>query len=124
MDEKFKFVYDDETNILYKYYYGEIKLEDIISSWDYAINNNLIPKSTKGFIMDYRNASLGIKITESHKIAAYYKKNIDIFGNYKIAILTKNPKDIVIPTLVESKDDGYFSKPFYTLEAAIRWVLI
>ena len=63
MEEKFKYNFDESTGILYKSYFGEITLEDIYSSWDYAINENLIPKTTKGFILDYREASFKIKIT-------------------------------------------------------------
>lgn len=123
MEEKFKYEYDKETGILYKYYYGPITLEDIYSSWDYAIANNLIPKETKGFILDYRNGSLDISIKENHKIAEYYKEHIEIFGDFRIAVITQSVKDLTIPLLVELKDDGYASKPFYTVEAAIKWVL-
>ncbi|MGQ8336789.1 hypothetical protein ACUNWD_09580 [Sunxiuqinia sp. A32] len=41
----------------------------------------------------------------------------------KIAIVTESPKDIVIPTLVQNEDDGYLSRPFSSIEAAIKWVL-
>ena len=64
-----------------------------------------------------------LKIEEHAEIANFYKKHIDIFGNFKIAIVTEEPKDIVIPILVESLDEGYTSCPFSTLEAAINWVL-
>lgn len=123
MKEKFKYIFDDSTGILYKYYYGSITLEDIFSSWDYAISENLIPKETKGFILDYRNATFDIAIKEHSGISDYYKEHLDIFGNFKIAIITQTSKDITIPSLVELKDDGYSSRPFYTLEAAIKWVL-
>ena len=123
MEEKFKFVFDRVTGILYKYYYGSITLEDIFSSWDYAINNNLIPKETKGFISDYRKASFEINLSEYSRIADYFKKHLDIFGNKRIAVITQNPKDAVIPDLVETKDEGYLSRPFYTPEAAVQWVL-
>lgn len=123
MEEKFKYDFDSSTGILYKFYYGPITLEDIFSSWDYAISNNLVPKETKGFLLDYRDAELDIDIKEYYKIPDYYQKHLDVFGGCKIAILTQSKRDIAIPTLVEAKDDGYLSQPFYTLEAAIQWVL-
>jgi len=123
MGEKFKFKFDSSLGILFKYYYGLISIEDIESSWEYAFENDLIPKDKKGFILDYRNSNFNINIKEHIAIANFYKKHIDVFGNYKIAILTENPRDIVIPVLVKSKDDGYCSKPFSTLEAAIDWIL-
>lgn len=123
MVNKFKYRYDETTGILYKYYYGSITLGDINSSWDHAIANNIIPPDTKGFVLDYRNASFEIEVRKSYKIGEYYRQHLDIFGNKKIAILTDSPKDIVIPILVEKKDDGYSSHPFTTLEGAVSWVL-
>jgi hypothetical protein len=123
MEEKVKYKFDDSTGILYKYYFGTITLEDIFTSWNDAISNNLIPKDTKGFILDYTKANFDIEFNELNKIPEYYKQHLDIFGNKKIAIITQSAKDIVFPILVEQKDNGYSSRPFYTLEAAIEWVL-
>lgn len=123
MDRKFKYEFDSSTGILFKYYYGFITLEDIVSSWEYAFANNLIPKETKGFILDYRNSNFNLKIDEHKAIAEFYKKHLDIFGNLKIAILTVEPKDIVIPILVQTEEKGYYSRPFSTLESALHWVL-
>ena len=123
MNNKFKYQYDSSTRILFKYYYGKITIEDIYSSWDYAISNNIIPNGTRSFVLDYTAASFDIKVKEHTKIADYYKNHLEVFRNCKIAIITQTPKDVVIPALVETIDEGYYSKPFYTLEAAIDWVL-
>ena len=123
MEEKFKYVFDRSTGILYKYYYGSITFDDIFSSWDYAIENNLIPEETKGFIMDYRNATMENLLKEYWRISDYYKNHLDIFGNKRIAVVTQRPKDVVVPDLVETKDEGYSSRPFFTTDAALRWIL-
>ncbi|WP_166962433.1 hypothetical protein [Yeosuana marina] len=123
MNEKFKYQFDSSLGILFKYYYGMITIDDIESSWEYAFENGLIPKETKGFILDYRHSNFKMKIEEHTEIVAFYKKNLDIFGGFKIAILTEDPKDIVFPILVKTEDEGYSSAPFSTLEAAIAWVL-
>lgn len=123
MDKKFKYRFDSSLGILFKYYYGLINIKDIESSWEYAFENGLIPKETKGFILDYRNSNFNIRIQEYTAISDFYKKHLDIFGNFKIAILTEEPRDIVIPMLVKTEDEGYSSRPFSTLESAIEWVL-
>ncbi len=123
MGDKFKYHFDSTLGILFKTYYGSISIEDIESSWEYAFKNDLIPKEKKGFILDYREASFNINPNQTTAIADFYKKHLDIFGGYRIAILTEKPKDIVIPILVEINDEGYSSKPFCTLQAAIKWVL-
>jgi hypothetical protein len=123
MKRNYKYQFDKDSGILYKFYYGVITLEDIYTSWDYAIANDQIPSETKGFILDYRKASLDIEIFEYSKIADYYRMHIEIFKDKKIAIVTESVQDIVIPILVETKDQGYKSRPFSKLEPAIKWVL-
>lgn len=123
MNKNFKFEYDRETQILFKYYFGPITIKDIESSWLYAFENNLIPKEVRGFILDYRQGTFNLKPDEYLEISNFYKRHLEIFRNYKIAIITEKPKDVVIPILVEREDKGYSSKPFYSLEAAIKWIL-
>lgn len=119
----FKYHFDEETEILYKYYYGPITVKEIYSSWDYAIEYNLIPQETRGIILDYTKAHFNFPIKEHGRIAEYYRDHIDVFRNQRIAILTQSDRDVIVPTLVELKDDGYSSRPFFTLNAAISWVL-
>lgn len=123
MEGKYKYHFNSTLGILFKTYYGLISIEDIESSWEDAFKNDVIPKENKGFVLDYRESSFNINPNQFSAIADFYKKHIDQFGNRKIAILTESPKDIVIPMLVETKDEGYSSKPFSTLQAAIDWVL-
>lgn len=124
MKKKFTYHFDSSLCILFKTYYGLVTIEDINASWEYAFENDLIPKEKIGFVLDYRNAHFNIDAKRHSEIADFYKKHIDIFGGYNIAIVTQEPKDIVIPVLVEMHDNGYTSRPFSTLEAAIAWVLV
>lgn len=123
MQEKFKYKFNSSLGIFYKYYYGSITIADIKSSWEHAFENNLIPKETKGFIVDYQNASFDMEIDEHIEIADFYKNHLEVFGNFKIAVVSNEPKDVVIIILVETKEDGYFTKLFCTVKAATSWVL-
>jgi hypothetical protein len=123
MTKKFDYHFNPSLCILFKTYYGLITIEDIETSWEYAFEHNLIPKENKGFILDYRNSHFDIAINDYTAIPQFYKKHLDVFGNFKIAIITQEPKDTVVPVLVAMEDDGYVSKPFSTMEAAIAWVL-
>lgn len=124
MEQKFTYHFDVETGILYKTYYGAITIDDINSSWEYAIREGIIPPETCGFVLDYREAHFDIPLGRHHEIADFYKNHIDVFGGFKIAIITDNSKDIVIPVLVEMLDEGYVSRPFTTVEAAVEWIMI
>lgn len=122
-EPKIRFEFDSNTGILFKYYFGTITIEDIHSSWEYAIQNNLIPPERIGFILDYRNATLRLPHLEYKEISNFYRQHPEIFEGYKIAIVTENPQDIVIPVLVREMDAGYLSRPFSTVDAAILWIL-
>ncbi|MBI9035479.1 MAG: hypothetical protein JEZ03_13515, partial [Bacteroidales bacterium] len=80
--------YNSDIRILFKYHYGVITLEDIRSTWEYAISNKLIPKEVNGFILDYSKASFGIKIEDYVEIPNFYKEHLDVFANTRIAIVT------------------------------------
>lgn len=123
MDAKFRYELDAGTGVLFKYYYGDITIEDIESSWEYAFDSGLITEKVKGFVLDYREATFDMNPSEYILIANFYRSNLKVFRGCRIGIITHNPRDIVIPVLVETKDDGYSSRPFTTPEAAIAWVL-
>ncbi len=120
---KYKIEYDITTKIVTKIYFGDISLEDIFNTWDEAKLLNLIPYNVSGFLLDYRNSNINIHPLESPKIAKYYQKNLELFGNKKIAILSESSKNIVTPILVQELDQGYSSRPFSSYEAAIHWIL-
>ena len=49
-------------------------------------------------------------------ITEFYHKNLNVFGGLKIAILTSDPMDYIIPLLVKNEDKGYESSPFTNIE--------
>ena len=123
MKDFYKYEFNEELNILYKYYYGPITLEDIFSSWEHAFNNNIIPSDIKGFILDFRKSTFDFKVERFIDISNFYKKHIDIFKGTRLALISVDPKDLVIPILFKTKDKGYLSEPFSTEKAAIDWIL-
>jgi len=123
LEEKISYRFDTTTGIVIKTYHGSITLSDIHNSWLRAFSQESFPLENKGFVLDYREAVLDMEIRENASIADFYKRHLRYFGNKKIAIVTENPNDIVIPMLVREKDSGYESRPFSTMEAALQWVL-
>lgn len=120
---KFKFEFNSAIGIMYKYYFGEISFQDIVSSWEYAIKNNLIPKENKGFLVDFTKANLTSYVSEYQLISDFFNSHPEIFGHKKIAVITVNPRDIVVPFLIKHKKNEFATKPFSTIEAAIKWIL-
>ncbi|HRY97727.1 MAG TPA: hypothetical protein P5550_01590 [Bacteroidales bacterium] len=122
MVRKFLYSYNEELMVLFKYYYGKVSLADIRESWAHAFEHDLIPPGTKAFVLDYREATFDLPLTDTRGIAAFYRNNLRYFQDARIAIITERPDQVVIPTLVEQLDDGYSSRPFFTMEAAVAWV--
>ncbi len=122
--EKSTFAYNEEKGILTKKYFHQINIEDIESTWVQAFNSKSVPLGTKRFVLDYRDASFDLNPKDYIRIPEFYKKHVDIFSFAKIAVLTDNPKDLIIPILVEAKDKGFFSRPFSTMEAATSWLMV
>ena len=120
--EKFEYNYDDASGILYKSYFGPVTLEDITSSWEHALRHKLIPPGTKRFIVDFRQAAMNLEIDEHQGIVDFYRNHLEVFGEARVAVLVENPRDMVLPVLVNTKDEGYHSRPFTTLEGALRWL--
>lgn len=123
MTRKYRFEYDQMSGIFYKFHAGPTTYEDIRDSWQFAFEHQLIPESVKGFILDFREAAMEMHEDDHEKIAAFYREHLDVFGNYKFAIVVGRPQDVVIPMLVTELDRGYTSKAFSTMEAARAWVL-
>ena len=115
--------YDPSIKIFFKWYSGEIILDDIFRSWDYIIDNNLIPSGVKGFVLDYTNVDLKIDASGAGDITDFYNNHPHIFEGKKIALIMNTPGQVIFPLLVASSNPQYYPKPFMTEEAAIRWIL-
>nr|WP_321486758.1 hypothetical protein [uncultured Draconibacterium sp.] len=117
-----KFEYEYKNCIVFKTYFGLISVNDVKESWLDAIEKDIFPADTIGFVLDYRAAHFDIEMGNYIEIATFLRQHLDIFGNKRIAIITENPDDIVYPMLIGFLDQGYESRPFSTMEAAIQWV--
>ncbi|WP_319478895.1 hypothetical protein [uncultured Draconibacterium sp.] len=120
-EENFKYEYKD--CIVLKSYFGLIAVNDVKKSWLYAIEKNLFPTDTIGFVLDYRDAHFDIEPGRHVEIPEFYRQHPEVFENKRIAIITENPDDIVYPMLIRLQDKGYESRPFSTMDAAVQWVL-
>jgi hypothetical protein len=120
---KIRFNFDPNQKIFYKHYSGEVSYSDFELSWLNDIQNNVFPKETKGFLLDYRKATFAVSLNEAYKIADFFLNNLHIFYNKKIAFIASTPEQIVIPMLLHEYDKNYQSRPFSTIEAAESWII-
>lgn len=124
MQQKLKidYYYDPATKIFYKHYFGEIYLEDVLSSWEHILNKNKIPKNTKKFILDYRKGTLIATPEAAGHIADMYENHETIFGGARVAMIMDRPDQVIFPLLVNMEQSIVEFKPFFSLESAIGWL--
>lgn len=114
--------YKFEERIIIRNYKGDITVDDIVSSWNYLINNKLITPGLKGIISDFREADFLVDKTGFKKLSNYYSENIDLISHLKLAQLITTSK-IVFTILFEDQNPQIPTKAFSTMGAARRWVL-
>ena len=123
MENKVKSFYDAVTGIFYKNYYGNIEIEDLVASWEEVINQGLIPDNVKKFVINYKKATILFPPKYAVDIANFYKKHDDIFAKSRIAMVMETPKQVVFPRLVEDENVNFTIRTFYTMEAAVEWLM-
>ena len=118
-----EFKYDSDTKIMYKIHYGIITAFDVITSWEWAFENSIIPQNTKLFLLDYQDAVLDNPTSISKAIVNFYHMNLDKFVNCKFAIVSSSSKNVATSMLIKKADKDYVSEPFSHIEKAIEWLL-
>lgn len=122
MQNKVQFEFDADTKIFYKSIKGVITLDDIKNSWREVVKKELMPDSIVGFILDYRKAHFDMNSHDFDNVAKYYSTNKAFFKGKQIAVITNDPKDIVLPMLLEKMHNCFEIHPFSTMEAAVEWL--
>lgn len=119
----FEFSFDDSRLIFYKYYSGKVSCYDFETSWLYIIKNHFLPGEAKGILLDYREALIQSPIEEAYRISTFFSGNFQVFKNKRIAFVTSTPEQVVLPVLVREYASDYQSRPFSTIEAAVKWLV-
>jgi hypothetical protein len=123
VNEKVKIGFDRSRGIFFKWYSVDITLDDIFASWEYIIQNNLIDRNVKGFVLDYTKVDIKISASVAAAITNFYNSHLDTFKGEKIGLIMNKPKQLIFPMLVASSNPQYYPEPFMTEEAAIRWIM-
>ncbi len=122
MSINYKKIYLYSESIIIRKFSGIISVDDVINSWDYLIKNHLLTEKQKGAISDLTQCQLDINPESFEKIALYLK-NIPLFKHLKIAVISNTPDKTVFPLMGEMQEKELKIKVFYTIEAAINWII-
>lgn len=122
MSIDYKKIYLYSDSILIRKFSGSVNLEEIIESWDYLIQNDLLTEKQKGVINDLSRCQLDMNMQSFEKLISYLKSN-DIFKSVKLAVITDSPDKIVYPLMGEMQIKELRIKVFATFEAAVDWII-
>jgi len=113
-------LYPDDIYI--REFKGRVNVEEVIQSWEFLINNNLLNHNIKGVINDLGDCQLDIDMNSFHVLIAYLKTH-DQFKKIKLAVICDDPHTIVFPALGEAREKSLKIKPFASEEAAVEWIM-
>jgi len=110
-------------NILIRKFYNTVSAEDIIESWKYLCDNNLISKNIKGVINDLEDCELNMNMESFSKVLIYMKQTREL-KKIKLAVITNIPKQIIFPSYGELQEKALMIRPFSSMNAAVNWIMI
>ena len=113
--------YTIEENIFIRKFEGDVSVTDMISSWAYLINNDLIPKHYKGIISDFSKADIRIGKEGYSRLESYCLENKNIIKNLKMAQVMVTSQ-IVFPVLFTMEHPDISTQAFSSIEAAKSWI--
>lgn len=119
MDRNIEYVFEDL--ILIRKFYGDVTIEDLISSLNYMIENNLLDKKLLGIISDFSKAGFLPKQEDLLLLKKLFLKHNDILGHLRFAQIIITPK-IAQTILFKSKNPDVTTNSFSTVKAAKNWI--
>lgn len=101
---------------------GKVDIPEIIRSWEFLLNNNLITPDTKGIINNLSECQLDMNLNSFQSLMEYLKSR-NQFNKLKLAVICNDPRTIVFPTLGELQEKSLKIKPFTSEIAAVEWIM-
>lgn len=113
---------DYPESILIRRFQNEVKVSEIINSWNKLIISNKITPNLKGVINDLNCCSLQMNMDSFNKLITFLLNN-EVFHRIKLAVISNSPKNIVFPMMAELKASKLNIRTFSTIKAATLWIM-
>ena len=115
-----KIIKHDDSEYIFREFKGVISIEEIMDSFVYMLNENMIGHNCSGILTDLRDAEIDFNMNTFKKLLIYIKSNPRLIG-LKIAVVVDSAEKIVFP-MIASNEPGLLIQPFSTIELATRWI--
>ena len=109
-------------SILVRKFTERVEVKDIIGSWEYLKEQNMLTDSVKGVINDITDCELNMNMERFKTLIGYLKKH-EIFKKIKLAVIVDDPRKIVFPVYGGLKESELNIRPFTTMDAAEEWIM-
>jgi len=113
----------ENEKIILRKFIGEISFPELLDSWKYLVENNLICNDCIGILNDFTEAKFNMQIENLGQLLEYFNNNIGIFSRIKLAVIMVRPDDTVFPLLAKIEYPQFKIEAFCTIEAATKWIL-
>ena len=110
-------------SILIRKFAGVVDIEEILNSWEYLIDNNMIHANLKGVINNISSCDLSIDMDGFKSLIEYLKSTAKL-RQIKLAVICTDPNKIIFPILGENIEKELRIKTFSTTEAAEKWIMV
>lgn len=117
----FKVDYSEEKKYIVRNIQGRLSPSDLISSWEYLIEEKLKKQHFLGVITVYSDVELEMELDDFDHLLDLLKKNSDLLKNLKIAIVMETHINRVFP-LLTLRYSQFNIQSFSNLEAAKKWI--
>jgi hypothetical protein len=115
-----KIVRYDNSEYILREFKGELVVEDIMDSFVYILNENMIRPGCRGILTDLREADLNFNMNTFRNLIIYIKSSPGLDG-LRIAVVVDSADKIVFP-MMAANEPGLMIEPFSTMESAIKWI--
>jgi hypothetical protein len=116
-----KIINSERGEYVFRSFHGDINTEDIMDSFVYILNNNMISKACLGILTDLHDSNMNMDMQTFKSLLIYIKSSPKLTG-LKIAVVVDSADKIVFP-MMASNEPGIMVQPFSTIKAAEDWIV-
>lgn len=120
-NQNIEYEYSSEMDILVRTFEGDVTIPEILESWDYIRDNNLIRTGCLGVISDYTSSKIIFEKSEPNLFKEYFDLNLEFFKPLKLAPIIDSPT-IAHLFLFIQKYSKVKLKAFSTIKGASIWI--
>lgn len=121
MNCEVKYTYSEDKLVLIRTFIGTVYLKDVLDSWYFIFDNNLLTSKQLGVVSNYSEAIFEINVRNMYELKVFHEKHESWFSNIKLDQVITSPK-IHAPVFYKGKFNAEFTGHFSNIYNAIEWV--